>query len=155
MSYYDELVKWKDFDFENYFSSVADDDIRESIKKDKLSVYDYLNLLSPKAQNHLEEMAVKAAKLTRQHFGNVIGLYLPIYVSNYCTSNCVYCGFSKKNHIKRRHMKYEEIEHEAQEIVKTGIGNILLLTGEAKGLVDKEYLKKIFFICFNRSNAFG
>ena len=45
MSYYDELVKWKDFDFENYFSSVADDDIRESIKKDKLSVYDYLNLL--------------------------------------------------------------------------------------------------------------
>ena len=38
-------------------------------------------------------------------------------------------------------MKFEEIEHEAQEIAKTGIGNILLLTGEAKGLVDKEYLK--------------
>ena len=141
MSYYDELVKWKDFDFEKYFSNVTDEGIKESIKKDKLSVYDYLNLLSPRAQNHLEEMAVKAAKLTRQHFGNVIGLYLPIYVSNYCTSNCVYCGFSKKNHIKRRHMKFEEIEHEAQEIAKAGIGNILLLTGEAKGLVDKEYLK--------------
>ena len=90
MSYYDELVKWKDFDFENYFSSVTDEDIRESIGKDKLGVYDYLNLLSPKAQDHLEEMAVKAAKLTRQHFGNVIGLDLPIYVSNYCTSNCIY-----------------------------------------------------------------
>lgn len=141
MSYYDELVKWKDFDFENYFSNVTDEDIKKSIGKDKLGVYDYLNLLSPKAQDHLEEMAVKAAKLTRQHFGNVIGLYLPIYVSNYCTSNCVYCGFSKKNHIKRRHMKFEEIEHEAQEIAKSGIGNILLLTGEAKGLVDKEYLK--------------
>lgn len=67
MSYYDELVKWKDFDFENYFSNVTDEDIRESIKENRLSVYDYLNLLSPKAQNHLEEMAVKAAKLTRQH----------------------------------------------------------------------------------------
>ena len=47
MSYYDELVKWKDFDFEKYFSNVTDEGIKESIKKDKLSVYDYLNLLSP------------------------------------------------------------------------------------------------------------
>lgn len=141
MSFYNELVKWKEFDFDGYFSKVTDEDVLNSIEKDKLTVYDYLNLLSPIAQNHLETMAVKATKLTRQHFGNVIGLYLPIYVSNYCTSNCIYCGFSKKNHIKRRHMKFEEIEHEAQEIAKSGIGNILLLTGEAKGLIDKEYLK--------------
>lgn len=141
MSFYNELVKWKEFDFDGYFSKVTDKDILNSIEKEKLTVYDYLNLLSPIAQNHLEAMAVKATKLTRQHFGNVIGLYLPIYVSNYCTSNCIYCGFSKKNHIKRRHMKFEEIEHEAQEIAKSGIGNILLLTGEAKGLIDKEYLK--------------
>lgn len=141
MSYYDELVKWRDFDFQGYFESVTDEEILRSIEKDKLSVYDYLNLLSTKAQNHIEKMAQRANKLTRQYFGNVIGLYLPIYVSNYCTSNCIYCGFSKKNHIVRRHMKFEEIEKEAKEIAKTGIENILLLTGEAKGLVDKEYLK--------------
>lgn len=141
MSYYDELVKWKDFDFEGYFNSVTDEEILKSIEKDKLSVYDYLNLLSPRAKNHIEKMAQRAHKLTRQYFGNAIGLYLPIYVSNYCTSNCIYCGFSKKNHIIRRHMKFEEIEREAKEIAKSGIENILLLTGEAKGLVDKEYLK--------------
>ena len=38
-------------------------------------------------------------------------------------------------------MKFEEIEREAKEIAKSGIENILLLTGEAKVLVDKEYLK--------------
>ena len=38
-------------------------------------------------------------------------------------------------------MSYEEIEKEAKEIAKSGIQNILLLTGEAKGLIDKEYLK--------------
>ena len=38
-------------------------------------------------------------------------------------------------------MKFVEIEREAKEIAKSGIENILLLTGEAKGLVDKEYLK--------------
>lgn len=50
MSYYDELVKWKDFDFEGYFNSVTDEEILKSIEKDKLSVYDYLNLLSPRAK---------------------------------------------------------------------------------------------------------
>ncbi|WP_291259760.1 2-iminoacetate synthase ThiH [Fusobacterium sp.] len=141
MSYYDELVKWKEFDFNRYFESVTDEDILNSIEKERLSVYDYLNLLSPKAQKHIEKMAVRASKLTRQFFGNVVSLYLPIYVSNYCTSNCIYCGFSKKNHILRRHMKFDEIEREAEEIAKSRIENILLLTGEAKGLVDKEYLK--------------
>lgn len=141
MSYYEELVKWKDFDYNKYFNLVTDDMILSSINKDKCSIYDYLNLLSPRAQKYLEEMAIRATKLTRQHFGNVITLYLPIYVSNYCTSNCIYCGFSKKNHIVRRHMSYEEIEKEAKEIAKSGIQNILLLTGEAKGLIDKEYLK--------------
>ena len=141
MSYYNELIKWKDFDFEKYFSSVKDEEILKSIEKDKLNVYDYLNLLSPQAQKYIEKMAIRAEKLTRQFFGNAISLYLPIYVSNYCTSNCIYCGFSKKNHIVRRHMKFDDIEKEAKEISKTGIENILLLTGEAKGLVDKKYLK--------------
>ena len=140
-SYYNELTKWKDFDFERYFDLVSEDEILVSIEKDRLSIYDYLNLLSPKAQKFLEKMAYRAYKITRQYFGNVISLYIPIYVSNYCTSNCIYCGFSKKNHIVRRHMKFEEIEKEAEEIAKSGIENILLLTGEAKGLVDKEYLK--------------
>ncbi|MGF6906551.1 2-iminoacetate synthase ThiH [Fusobacterium sp. PH5-44] len=141
MGFYEELSKWKNFDFDKYFSLVTDEEILKSIDKEKLTEYDYLNLLSPKGKNHLETMAQKSLKLTKQYFGNVIVLYLPIYISNYCTSNCIYCGFSKKNHIKRRHMKYDEIEEEAREIAKTGIGNILLLTGEAKGLVDKEYLK--------------
>ena len=140
-SYYNELTKWKDFDFERYFNLVSEEEILVSIEKNRLSIYDYLNLLSPKAQKFLEKMAYRAYKITRQYFGNVISLYIPIYVSNYCTSNCIYCGFSKKNHIVRRHMKFEEIEKEAEEIAKSGIENILLLTGEAKGLVDKEYLK--------------
>ena len=78
MSFYNELIKWKDFDFNGYFNSITDEEILKSIEKDKLSVYDYLNLLSPKAKNHLEKMAVRATRLTRQYFGNVISLYLPI-----------------------------------------------------------------------------
>lgn len=141
MSFYFELEKWKNFNFERYFFNVTDEEILNSIAKEKLNVYDFLNLLSPQAQKYIEKMAQRAEKVTRQFFGNVINLYLPIYVSNYCTSNCIYCGFSKKNSIKRKHMKFEEIEKEAQEIAKNKIESIILLTGEAKGLVDREYLK--------------
>lgn len=60
MSYYDELVKWKDFDFEGYFNSVTDEEILKSIEKDKLSVYDYLNLLSPKAKKSYRKNGSKS-----------------------------------------------------------------------------------------------
>jgi 2-iminoacetate synthase len=120
---------------------VSDADIETSLKKEHLNQFDFLNLLSPKAANYLEQMAVISKKHKIRHFGNVIQLYLPIYISNYCTSDCEYCGFSKKNKIKRKHLSEEEIEVEAKEIAKSGIKHILLLTGEAKKLADLNYLK--------------
>ncbi|MFT7824275.1 MAG: radical SAM protein [Sulfurimonas sp.] len=42
--------------------------------------------------------------------------------------------------MSRKHLNAEEIEKEAIEIAKTGIKHILLLTGEAEGLVSLEYL---------------
>ena len=60
MSYYDELVKWKDFDFEGYFNSVTDEEILKSIEKDKLSVYDYLNLLSPRGKKSYRKNGSKS-----------------------------------------------------------------------------------------------
>lgn len=142
MGFYSVVEKWKDFDFDNYFSKVTDEDITNSIHKEKLDEYDFLNLLSPLAQKHLEEMAQRAHDVKIQHFGNIISLYIPIYVSNYCSNNCTYCGFSKKNHIKRKHLSIEEIEEEAIEIAKTGIDHILLLTGEIKQLITMDYLKE-------------
>lgn len=140
MSFKEVLDKFEGFNFEGYFEKVTDKDVKESIYKEKRDKYDLLNLLSPKAQSHIEEMAVVANKLTEQWFGRTIMLYIPLYVSNYCTNECTYCGFNKKNHIGRKHLRVEEIEEEAIEIAKTGIKHILLLTGEAEGLVTFDYL---------------
>ncbi len=140
MSFKEVLDKFEGFNFEGYFENVTDKDVKDSIYKEKRDKYDLLNLLSPKAQSHIEEMAVVANKLTEQWFGRTIMLYIPLYVSNYCTNECTYCGFNKKNHIGRKHLRVEEIEEEAIEIAKTGIKHILLLTGEAEGLVTFDYL---------------
>ena len=59
MSFYGVIEKYRDFDFEGYFEQVTDDDIRRSINERNLREEDLLNLLSPKASEHLEEMAQK------------------------------------------------------------------------------------------------
>ena len=142
MSFYNIMEEYKDFDFNSYFTGINDEMILTSIKNSKKNIRDFLNMLSPKASKYLEIMAVESNKLTKQYFGNTIMLYIPIYISNYCTNECVYCGFNKKNKIKRKHLNMEEIEAEAIEISKTGIKHILLLTGEAEGLVNLDYIKE-------------
>ncbi len=140
MSFADILAGYRDFDFESYFQSVDDDMVLNSIHKRVLDRFDFLNLLSPKAKNHIEILAQKAHEITVANFGYTINLYLPIYISNYCSSDCLYCGFSKKNRIQRRKLSLEEIEKEAKAIAKSGIKHILLLTGESRSVTPLEYL---------------
>ena len=141
MSFYKEVEDLKKFDIEKYIEKITHEDIKKSIEKEKLTRYDFLNLLSPKAKDHIEEMAKVAQKKSIQQFGKIISLYIPIYISNYCTNECTYCGFNKNNKIDRKHLSLEEIEIEAIEIAKTGIRHILLLTGEAEGLVGIKYIE--------------
>lgn len=141
MSFNNIITTYEEFDFDTFFASISNQDIEKILKKDSLNHLDFLALLSKKAQNYLEDMAYLARKKTIRHFGKTVQLYMPIYISNYCTNECVYCGFNKSNHIKRKHLTEQEIEQEAIEIAKTGVKHILLLTGEAEKLVNLEYIK--------------
>lgn len=47
-------------------------------------------------------------------------------------NKCAYCGFNTGNHIRREKLTLEEVEKEAQEIAKTGLKHILILTGESR-----------------------
>ncbi|OQY07090.1 MAG: 2-iminoacetate synthase ThiH [Fusobacteriia bacterium 4572_132] len=139
--FYDELKKYEKIDIEEYFKKVTDEDIKKSIKKEKLRQNDFLNLLSPKSKKYIKKMAIKAEKLTKQYFGKTIQLYLPMYLSNYCENRCLYCGFNTDNTIIRRKLNFDEIEEEAKEIQKLGIRHILILTGEAPNIAGLDYLK--------------
>ncbi len=140
MSFLNIIKKYENFDFEDYFAKVNDEMVLSSMNKRELNQFDFLNLISPKAKNHLEKMAQKAHEVTVANFGYTINLYLPIYVSNYCSSDCLYCGFSKKNKILRKKLTLEEVEIEAKEIAKSGIKHILFLTGESRKVTPLSYL---------------
>ena len=141
MSFLDELKKYENFDFENYFDTVTSDDVKKSIGKEKPGAFDMLNLLSPAAENFLEQMARRSHSITMQYFGGTNSLYIPLYISNFCSNGCIYCGFSASNKIPRKILSPEEIENEALSIKKTGIKHLLVLTGEAEEKAGFDYVK--------------
>ena len=125
----------------NYdYNSFTDEDIKEALNKDYLSVRDFQALLSPKAMNYLEEMAKKAKECRERYFGNSVYIFTPLYISNYCDNYCVYCGFNSHNKIKRARLDFEQIEVELKEIAKTGLEEILILTGESERYSSIEYI---------------
>lgn len=118
----------------------TENDVLQALEHDTKTIEDFKALLSPAALPHLEEIAQQAQTETRKHFGNSINMFTPLYISNYCENYCIYCGFNCHNKIHRAKLNYEEIEKEMQAIAKTGLQEILLLTGESKKMSNVEYI---------------
>lgn len=122
------------------YSKYTNQDVLSALSHDNCSVEDFKALLSPAAEPFIEQIAQKAKIETRKHFGNSVYLFTPLYISNYCENHCIYCGFNCKNKIQRAKLDYEEIEKEMQAIAKTGLEEILILTGESRKMSGVEYI---------------
>lgn len=121
-------------------SIYTENDVRRALEHDEKTVDDFKALLSPAALPLLEEIAEAARVETKKHFGNSVNMFTPLYISNYCENYCIYCGFNCHNKIHRAKLNAEEIEHEMQAIAKTGLQEILILTGESKKMSDVKYI---------------
>ncbi|MDE7226004.1 MAG: radical SAM protein, partial [Ruminococcus sp.] len=134
--------------YENVMSNVRDynyskytaKDVRTALEHSTCTIEDFKALLSPAAKPFLEEMAQRARLETSRHFGNTVYMFTPLYIANYCENYCVYCGFNCYNHINRMKLTPEQIEHEMQIIAKSGMEEILLLTGESRSMSDVKYI---------------
>ena len=123
-------------------------DVRRALNREDLSPQDLASLLSPSAASSLEEMARIANRLTRRHFGRTISLYVPIYLSNVCSSDCVYCGYAIRSGMtgERKTLTEAEIHAECRELAARGFQSVLLLTGDAPRVAPVEYLAKALVI---------
>ena len=102
-----------------------------------------LALISPAAEDHLEQMAQLAHQLTVQRFGRTIRLYAPLYLSNYCINSCRYCGFNKDSSFQRTRLSINQALEEAQVIASAGFQDILLVSSEDREFVSADYLAKL------------
>lgn len=103
----------------------------------------FSKLLGTLSDSELSDLATKAKQLTKQHFGNTIQLYIPLYLSNECCNSCLYCGFNKNQNINRQTLSLEEASKQLQIIKQKGFDSILLLTGEHKAVAGVDYLVPI------------
>lgn len=115
-------------------------DVKIALSHETKTPRDFGALLSPAALPFLEKIARQAKIETRKHFGNSVNMFTPLYISNYCENYCIYCGFNCHNKIHRAKLNAEEIEKEMQAIAKTGLQEILILTGESKKMSDIKYI---------------
>lgn len=145
------ISKMEAYDYETYTGN----DVLRALNKDVLDIEDFAALLSPAALPFLEEMAKRAKLETRKHFGNSVYMFTPLYIANYCENYCVYCGFNCHNKIKRARLNAEEIEKEMQSIAKTGLKEILLLTGESRSMSDVSYIGEACKIARKYFNVVG
>ena len=78
-------------------------------------------------------------------YGRRVVLFAPLYISSYCTNNCLYCGFRVANkEIQRSTLSKSEIEEEVLTILEQGHKRILLLMGEhAKKAPLENFIKAI------------
>lgn len=126
------------YEYEQY----SEQDVRRALAKESRSIEDFKALLSPAAMPFLEEMAQAARVEKEKHFGNSVCMFTPVYIANYCENYCIYCGFNCHNHIRRAQLNEEEIEREFAAIARTGLQEILILTGESRNKSTVEYIGK-------------
>lgn len=100
------------------------------------------NILHDQNPELTEQLAQNAGHLTRQYFGRTITLYAPLYLSNFCSSHCTYCGFHSRHRIPRFKLTAAQMRQEMSFLAKQGIENILLLTGESYQATPLNYLKE-------------
>lgn len=118
------------------------DDVRQAMNASTSDEAVFATLLSEAAGECIEDMAVCARDLTQRHFGRTISLYVPLYLSDYCSGGCVYCGFAADRGQPRSRLERDDLIRELESIKALGFDEILLLTGERTPHADLDYLSE-------------
>ena len=141
------ILKHKDLDrdhelWRERIDNVGSDEVEAALGEPagSYSLQRLLALVSPAAENYLEEMAQAAHQLTVQRFGRTVRLYGPLYVSNYCSNSCRYCGFNMDNVSERTRLTVDQAVEEANIIAGEGFRDILLVSSEDRKFITIKYL---------------
>ncbi len=73
-----------------------------------------------------------AGRVKTAIYGRRMVLFAPLYISNLCANECVYCAFRARNAaIARRALRQDEIVSEVRALEDQGHKRVLLVAGEA------------------------
>lgn len=125
---------------------ISDNDFDAIIAKAKqlkgINLEEAAALLSITGKEKLNQIFETAKFVKDEIYGNRLVLFAPLYISNLCGNECVYCAFRASNkNIVRRSLSQDEIEKETVELLKQGHKRVLMVAGES---YPGEGLKYVF-----------
>ncbi|MBB6714519.1 [FeFe] hydrogenase H-cluster radical SAM maturase HydG [Clostridium gasigenes] len=125
-------------------------------KKSKgLSHKDIAILLETNNEEQLSEMYKIAGEIKESIYGRRIVMFAPLYVSDYCVNNCVYCGYKNCNTFKRRRLTQEEVAQEVKILEKMGHKRLALELGEDPVNAPIEYVLECLDTIYKTQNRNG
>lgn len=150
----------------NYIENLLDnakkatkEDIENVLNKAKSKIgldhKDIAILLQIEDDTQLKELYEIAGNIKKSIYGNRIVVFAPLYVSNYCVNNCVYCGYQKCNSFERRKLTMEEIQEEVKILEKMGHKRLALEAGEDPVNCDLNYILDAIDAIYKTQNENG
>ena len=90
----------------------------------------------------LDEALFKTARHVKEHiYGKRLVLFAPLYISNYCVNNCLYCAFRRDNtELRRRALTPDGIREETEILLQEGHKRLLVVFGEHPQKSTIEYI---------------
>jgi 2-iminoacetate synthase len=119
--------------------------VREILEKARelkgLSERDVATLCTVRDPDLVAEMFDAARFAKNEIYGPRIVMFAPLYFSNICTNECVYCAFRRSNkELDRKALTLEEVEQETAALIDQGHKRVLLIGGEAFPKTGFQYL---------------
>jgi len=105
--------------------------VEKSLNKNRLNLEETAILANATDPESIEIIKNAARELKEKVYGKRIVLFAPLYVGNYCSNNCRYCGFkaSNKSAIRKTLTKDELIDN-VKALEEHGQKRLILVYGE-------------------------
>ncbi len=107
--------------------------LEKALKLKGLELDDAASLLNIDSSDKIlmKELFYTAFKIKNAIYGNRLVIFAPLYVSNHCSNDCLYCGFRRSNkEMERKILTEDEIKKEVEILEGKGHKRILMLMGE-------------------------
>jgi 2-iminoacetate synthase len=97
-------------------------------------------LLMVEDDDTLETILETANFIKEAIYGKRLVLFAPLYTSNLCNNECLYCAFRRSNtFIPRRTLTMDQVRVDTEALVQEGHKRVLLVSGEGLGKEALDY----------------
>ena len=129
--------------------------LEKAREKKGISHKDIASLLQLEDKELEKEMFKVAGEIKKSIYGKRVVLFAPLYISDYCVNNCVYCGYKKCNNFNRRKLTQDEIKEEVKILEKMGHKRLALELGEDPVNAPIDYVLESLETIYKTQNENG